>query len=302
MGIDRVMNNPRSTILALLFSLPACASDDDGEAALGGTTEAMAAESSGAMGDTTGSDDSSAPDDDDTASFLEMPDAGSTPSQCDVWADDCPEGEKCMPWANDGGGSWNATRCSPIQSNPDGVGDTCTVEDNGTSGLDSCNARSMCYYVDSETDTGVCVDFCTGTANNPTCAEPDEICTIANDGVLTLCRPSCDPLLQDCVGDAVCMEAPGGQVGFTCMIDISDGDEAPGTPCQYNNSCPPGLTCEPAEGIPGCTDERCCTSWCDLSAADPDEACTLDGQECLAFASDPPPAFGNVGICLLPPS
>ncbi len=40
-----------------------------------------------------------------------------------IWAQDCPEGEKCMPWANDGGGSWNATRCSPLDPNPSAVGD-----------------------------------------------------------------------------------------------------------------------------------------------------------------------------------
>ena len=46
---------------------------------------------------------------------------------CDLWEQDCPEGEKCNPWANDGGASWNALRCVPIDPNPDGVGEPCTV-------------------------------------------------------------------------------------------------------------------------------------------------------------------------------
>ncbi|MEX1364969.1 MAG: hypothetical protein AB1Z98_17710, partial [Nannocystaceae bacterium] len=33
------------------------------------------------------------------------------PPQCSLFAQDCPDGEKCMPWANDGGDAWNATIC-----------------------------------------------------------------------------------------------------------------------------------------------------------------------------------------------
>ena len=36
--------------------------------------------------------------------------------ECDMWTQNCPEGEKCMPWANDNGGAWNSSKCSPIDS------------------------------------------------------------------------------------------------------------------------------------------------------------------------------------------
>ena len=51
-------------------------------------------------------------------SFLVEIDGVIDENQCNPFTQDCPEGEKCMPWANDGGGSWNATRCSPISDNP----------------------------------------------------------------------------------------------------------------------------------------------------------------------------------------
>jgi hypothetical protein len=50
---------------------------------------------------------------DPSAGFIVDPDGGGPSIECDQWAQDCPPGEKCMPWANDGGSSWNATRCFP---------------------------------------------------------------------------------------------------------------------------------------------------------------------------------------------
>ena len=50
--------------------------------------------------------------------FIEMPDGGGATNECNQWVQDCPEGEKCMPWANDGGSAWNATRCRPGRRRP----------------------------------------------------------------------------------------------------------------------------------------------------------------------------------------
>jgi hypothetical protein len=65
--------------------------------------------------------------------------------ECDLWKQDCPPGEKCMPWANDGGGSWNATRCTPLAEDPRQPGEPCTVEGSGVSGRDDCDIRAMCW-------------------------------------------------------------------------------------------------------------------------------------------------------------
>lgn len=230
--------------------------------------------------------------------FIQDPDGGGGVAvECDVWTDDCPKGEKCMPWANDGGNSWNATRCSPLDENPGQVGDACMVEGSGVSGIDTCDSRSMCYYVDSDTNEGICVGFCEGTPQAPTC-DTGYICTIVNDGVLTLCRPECDPLLQDCDGSAACLPATGSE-GFTCIVDASGKNGAFGDPCEFINACDPGLFCATAEAVPGCAGATgCCSEFCDLS----DPMCTDVDQECVPWFEEGavPPGYESVGACALP--
>jgi len=63
--------------------------------------------------------------------------------KCDVYKQDCAPGEKCTVWADDGGGNWNATKCVPVTG--DKVpGDICTAEGSGASGIDNCEAGTMC--------------------------------------------------------------------------------------------------------------------------------------------------------------
>ena len=50
--------------------------------------------------------------------FILPDDGGTGVFECDLWGQDCPDGEKCMPWASNGG-TWNATRCSPVVDSPD---------------------------------------------------------------------------------------------------------------------------------------------------------------------------------------
>ena len=91
-------------------------------------------------GSSTGEPDDSdtEPDGEDTedCSFIECPtDSNDTiEPACDLWAQDCPVGEKCMPWANAGGPAWNDARCTPLDSQPGQPGDACTVEGQGDRG------------------------------------------------------------------------------------------------------------------------------------------------------------------------
>jgi hypothetical protein len=258
--------------------------------------------------DTPDTDDTSPSDttgDEDTTGgpvgFIMQPDGGGIAVECDVWAQDCPPGEKCMPWANDGGNAWNATRCSPVDDNPGQVGDECSVEGSGVSGIDSCDIDMMCYYVDAETNLGQCVEFCQGSEANPIC-DPGFVCTIANDGVLTLCRPECDPLLQDCLEIAACLPAAGSEF-FTCIIDASGEAGAPGDVCEFINACDPGSFCAEAAAVPDCQGSGCCSEFCDLTAEDPNSFCSLgNGSECIAWYAegDAPPGYDHVGACSLP--
>ncbi|MBC8070012.1 MAG: ribulose phosphate epimerase [Deltaproteobacteria bacterium] len=237
-----------------------------------------------------------------TVGFIMNPDGGSVTNECDIWAQDCPVGEKCMPWANDGGNAWNATRCAPVESNPGQVGDECTVEGSGVSGIDTCDLSQMCYYVDPDTNLGICVGFCQGSSASPVC-DPGYVCTINNDGVLILCRPECDPLLQDCMEAVSCLPAAGSDQ-FTCIVDASGEEGAAGDACEFVNACDPGLFCGDATAVPDCAGASgCCTEFCDL--ADPGGAaqCSLGGgQECVPWFEEgnAPPGLEDVGACALP--
>ena len=306
----------RTLILSLIGTLAlACGTKDPGtEGGESGNADGSTSGTTGFMPDPSVTDTGNvmtsaasssggvAEDDSTTGmAFLQMPDGAGTEVECDVWMQDCPEGEKCMPWANDGNNSWNATRCSPIDDNPGEVGDECTVEGNGVSGIDSCTEGSMCYYVDPETNIGTCVGFCQGSEESPMC-EPGFLCSISNDGVLILCRRECDPLLQDCMGSAACLPANGSD-GFVCIIDASGEMGAPGDPCEFLNACDPGLFCANPEAVPDCIGSGgCCSEFCDLTSADPDAECSQMGQTCTPWFEEgtAPPDLEHVGACALP--
>jgi hypothetical protein len=220
--------------------------------------------------------------------------------ECDVWAQDCPVGEKCAPWANDGGSSWNATRCVSIDDNPGEPGDPCQAEGSGVTGLDDCNASSMCWDVD-ETGLGTCVAFCSGNEASPVCESTEASCVIANDGVLILCLPNCDPLMSDCGDGSACYPT---ETAFVCVFDASLEEGAYADACEYTNVCDPGLWCAPAETVPGCETPRCCTPFCDLSEPDPDGSCpgAAGGQECVPWYEEGqvPPGYEDIGTCAIP--
>jgi hypothetical protein len=206
-----------------------------------------------------------------------------------------------MPWANDGGSAWNAARCSPLDPNPAQVGDECTVEGSGVSGIDNCDLASMCWDVDGETNMGTCVAFCMGSEANPICDDPETNCVIANEGTLILCLPSCDPLLQDCAEGQACYPIVDA---FACAPDASLELGAYGDVCAYINACDMGLLCGNPEFTPDCGGEGCCTPFCDVTNPDASAACpgAAGGQECVAWYEEgqAPPGFDDVGFCAIP--
>ncbi|MEM7156077.1 MAG: ribulose phosphate epimerase [Myxococcota bacterium] len=250
-------------------------------------------------GDTDGADADSGGSDD--ASFLVKPDGmGGISFECDMFAQDCPDGEKCMPWANDGGTAWNATRCSPIADNPGQAGDSCSVEGSGVSGLDDCDIGSMCWDVDPETNMGVCVALCTGDSMSPVCEDPDTACAIVNDGAIVLCLPSCDPLIQDCTDGQACYAVLDD---FLCVPDASGEMGVYGDPCEFINACDPGLMCLGAAAVPDCTGSQgCCSEVCDTADPAGDAQCMGVDQACEPWYEEgaAPPGYEDVGACALP--
>jgi len=216
--------------------------------------------------------------------------------ECDIWTQDCARGEKCMPWANDGGMSWNGTRCSPVAEEPGLPEDPCVVEGNAFSGIDSCELGAMCWDVDPETNQGVCVAMCIGSPRDPACEDETITCLMGSDGVLALCIPGCDPLAQDCPEGEACYVF-GDQ--FVCEVDASGRAGAPGDPCEFINACDPGALCAPTEFVPDCMELGCCTSFC--TVGEPMPAC-LPGQICAPYFPEglAPPGLEEVGLCALP--
>ena len=186
----------------------------------------------------------------------------------------------------------------PVVPNADGLGEPCTVEGSGVSGIDSCEAAAMCWDVDPRTNEGHCVSLCTGMREEPECPLASS-CAITADGILNLCLPWCDPLAQDCYGEDLCLPYNGA---FVCVLDASGDMGVYGDPCEYANTCDPGLYCADAGYVPGCDGPGCCTPFCDTSMAN---TCPGDGQECLPWfgvleEGEAPPGFENVGACGIP--
>ncbi len=84
---------------------------------------------------------------------------------CDPFAQDCPEGQKCAAVITDGGSAWDATRCVDVIGT-DKPGEPCTMED-VASGVDSCIEGAMCW--DVAEGVGECVAQCTGSGEAPVC-------------------------------------------------------------------------------------------------------------------------------------
>jgi hypothetical protein len=218
---------------------------------------------------------------------------GGPGNECDPKIQDCPDGEKCTAWANDGGTFWNANKC--VEVTGQGVaGDDCMVEGGGVSGIDDCALGFICMNTDQE-GIGSCVKFCAG---EDTDCDPGFICAIYNDGVLPICLDECHPLLQDCPDGQACIDTPNGT--FICFNDASGTGGADGDVCPAQdgeNSCDPGMWC--GAGADGCESPKCCTPYCDLTGPDP---CTGNDQ-CISFYDDPnnaPPQYMDVGVCVIP--
>ena len=254
------------------------------------------------VGDTAGDSGGDSDDGPDSGiSFISPPDGEGPGFECDLFSQDCPDGEKCMPWANDGGSAWNATRCSPLDDAPGQAGDECSVEGSGVSGLDDCDLGVMCWDVDPETNLGTCAAMCQGDQANPICEDPDTTCVIANEGAIVLCLPICHPLTQDCPDGQACYPINND---FACAPNVAGEGGVHGDPCEFVNVCQIGLACVNPDLFTNCPSGGCCSSYCDATNPGADADCmALDaGQSCIEWYAEgeAPPGYDDTGICGIP--
>ena len=217
--------------------------------------------------------------------------------QCDVWKQDCPPTEKCMPYANDGGNSWNATKCTAVDANPGLPGDPCVADGSGTSGIDNCGVGAICWFLD-DSNAGTCVPMCTGSAEAPKC-ENGQVCDESNEGVIILCLDTCDPLQQSCPDGQICFF--DGIDTFICDFDASGDGGQYGDPCAFINVCDYGLFCANQGAVPGCPNpDGCCSSYCSLK--EPNTCLGAPMQECVPWYEEgaAPPGQEDIGACAVP--
>lgn len=216
-------------------------------------------------------------------------------SYCDTWAEDCPDGEKCVPTtcASD---RWERTSCVPLDPDPVAPGSPCLAPDGPYGGTDDCDLGSMCWNVDETTLAGTCVWHCSGSEANPLCPGNDA-CFIGYDGIIAVCLPRCDPLAPDCAADEACVfDDPAGADAFVCLPRSLEPAEAYGDDCSREPGCGTGLVCRPAQQVPGCAASDCCTTVGDL--ADP-PVCPDASQSCLPLYPDgtAPPGLADLCFC-----
>jgi hypothetical protein len=274
----------------LLLCLTGCiAYEQHAEDSTGGADESS---SSGGTSSANGADTGEA--------TTATPTTGDDPidGECDLWAQDCPDGSKCMPVDTDADGIHDASKCVPLAQSPGQGGDPCQVEGSPASGVDDCDIGLLCWGVNADNQGG-CVQMCSGTPSMPTCPN-GLLCDVSNGGALILCLKPCDPLTPSCPNGKICL--PTAEGVFVCDTDASGDEGMFGDECEYLNVCDDGLLCAPSNAVPGCNSQACCTEYCDLDSDVNNCTGAPQGQECVPFY-DPgfaPPGYEDVGVCTLP--
>jgi hypothetical protein len=159
----------------------------------------------------------------------------------------------------------------------------------------------MCWDVDGVTQMGTCVAMCTGSPDEPVCADPSTHCAISGGGALILCIPGCDPIDQPCPDGDVCIPNPDDPESFVCAPDASGPEGQTFDPCEYVNECDAGHLCLPPQLAGECDPMilGCCLAYCDITQPN---TCTGQGLECIPWFPEglAPPTLENVGFCGLP--
>ncbi len=285
---------PRLPLIAVTLALacgPAPADPEPTSTSTTSTTASTTDAPTTALSTTTTSSTTTESTTDDIG-FIQPPDLPVHKYPCHPYQQDCPPGQKCIPWAPTSPGSWTDTKCVDIIGDQ-APGEPCTAPD-GIVGVDDCALGSLCWPLD-EAGHGTCLLQCAGTSDQPICPLKTA-CGVAGDGIFALCFANCEPLLQDCPRGESCL--PTGQ-SFTCFHDASGEEGQANDPCESFDFCDPGLVCTDAASASNACDqgfENCCQPFCEF----PDGPCPNADQQCLPLEPTPP-GYGDLGLCALPP-
>lgn len=225
--------------------------------------------------------------------FLVIPDGGGYPcstfSVCDVWAQDCPEGEKCVITDGDGTADLEGCvfpSCVPLDPNPVPTGSPCTMPDGPWSGVDDCDIGAFCWDVDPVTLEGTCVASCMGSEANPLC-DGGLTCVIDFASWITVCVPGCDPLAPACGEGGTCGVTNGAPP--VCLPTSLGVPATQAAACNHTIGCGDGFACMAANTVAGCEDpSSCCTAICDPAAP----VCDASVPVCTALVG-----VENIGAC-----
>ena len=217
----------------------------------------------GGTGETEGDDETSGSGATPTEGCDPTCDSTAGPGErCDVFAQDCVQGQKCAPYSADGDDLYDDAKCVPA-TGMGAPGEPCKSE-GASSGVDDCQAGAACWDPNAP-DQAVCVALCQGSQAAPTCPDqPASHCTSVGAGVLKLCLPGCDPLIQDCAGEDLCV-MPGED--FVCVYDASGASAGMAfDPCERFNGCDRGLLCLVSTLAAECDPKAsgCCLPMCSL--------------------------------------
>jgi hypothetical protein len=211
--------------------------------------------------------------------------SGEMTAACDPMQQDCPDGEKCVPWASQGG-NWDATKCVPVNGD-NMVGEACQYG-GVVESTDDCDENGWCFAAD-EQGAGTCYGFC---GSGESCPDGQH-CLVANDESIAVCIDACVPHhSENCAAETACVAI---EDAFVCLpIETLPQD----APCSLGDYCALGQACVPGVQLDSCAAENCCTDWCDTSEPDP---CTVP-LTCQPYwpQGQAPAGLETAGICRLP--
>lgn len=226
-------------------------------------------------------------------------------TNCDVIAQDCPDGQACaFNGVRDGVPSGE---CVDTPAGTALNAEACTVDE--VSYWGTCDANSVCFLDEEGSDTGTCGSFC--TADDPSvCDGEGQVCADSSIEGLGLCQTTCNVFSDDgcdagesCIwtfGEAptsegaltpigFCEENPNaGQVGLEEVCVIYEIETADG-PFEYPyfNNCGAGQICiGVAEGQP-----PVCLKNCNMD--DPSAVECGPGETCLPLWE----GVQTMGVC-----